>query len=243
MDRPPPSVRILIVEDDQAMLRGLKDSFESAGYSVATACTGPAGVRQAAEFSPNLILLDLMLPLQDGFSVCSAIRKQLPDSSILILTARDDEPDIVRGLKAGADDYVTKPFSLRELNARCEALLRRHHRRQPAIRHFAGFQLDLDQRRLLDSGGRPIKLSPREFALLDYMSAAPGRALSRDELLRNVWGNASEIGPRTVDRFVTVLRRKLGASQNDPIIETIRDYGYRFTTPVHGRDNGPGQPE
>jgi len=225
--------RILIVEDDAPMLRGLKDHFAGNGFEVATACTGPAGIDLAASFHPNLILLDLMLPLQDGFEVCRAIRQADPDVAILILTARDEEPDIVRGLKFGADGYVTKPFGMRELTARVEALLRRGRRERPQKLTFHHLQFDIESRRLTDRTGTDIKLSPREFALLSYLVTNPGRALSREELMRRVWGAESEASPRTVDRFVTVLRGKLaGNGEPGEFIETIREFGYRFVAPI-----------
>jgi len=225
--------RILIVEDDPSMLRGLKDHFTGGGFEVATACTGPAGVELATSFHPNLILLDLMLPLQDGFEVCRSIRETDPDVAILILTARDEEPDIVRGLKLGADGYVTKPFGMRELTARVEALLRRGRRERPQKLTFHHLHLDLESRRLTDAKGNEIKLSPREFALLSYLATNPGRALSREELMRKVWGADSEASPRTVDRFVTVLRGKLsGSGDSSGFIETIREFGYRFVAPL-----------
>ncbi len=231
--------RILIIEDDPSMLRGLKDSFEDAGFSVATACTGPAGADLARTFRPHLILLDLMLPLRNGFEVCREIREQDRSVPILILTARDEEPDIVRGLEAGADGYVTKPFGIRELLARAEALLRRGRSRRPLHSRFGGFSLDRDTRRLFGPDGEEIRLSPREFALLDYLTSHPRRALSREELLREVWGGEFEAGPRTVDRFVTVLRGKLSGAAPHGMIDTIREFGYRFTPP----DDSGGEPQ
>jgi len=224
--------RILIVEDDPSMLRGLKDNFSEAGFEVMTACTGPAGLDLALNHRPDLVLLDVMLPMQNGYDVCKAIRQADPEVPILMLTARDEEPDIVRGLKLGADGYVTKPFGIRELMARAEALLRRRRQVQGARYRFGPFLLDADDRRLMDGDGGEIKLSPREFALLHYMVGHPGRALSREELLRQVWGSESEASPRTVDRFVTVLRGKLENGAHSGLIETIREYGYRLNCEV-----------
>jgi len=222
---------ILLIEDDQSMLRGLRDALESQGFRVASACTGPAGVELAGSCTPDLILLDVMLPLMNGFEVCKAIRLQDPDVPVLMLTARDEETEVVRGLKSGADGYMTKPFGIRELLARVEAMLRRKRKVHEVRFAFSGYLLDPATRRLM-RGEEEIRLSPREFALLDYFVRHPGRALSREEILREVWGPESEASPRTIDRFVTVLRGKLEAPGEAGMIETLREFGYRFAAPM-----------
>jgi DNA-binding response OmpR family regulator len=232
---------ILIVEDDPAMLRGLKDNFEFAGYHVLTADEGEAGLNAALNARPDLILLDIMLPKINGYEVCRLIRKQKLDMPIIMLTAKGEESDVVLGLNLGADDYVTKPFSIKELLARVEALRRRTRTAEPEVFRFAHFVLDLAARRVTRMGegakGRKgeteeIRLSPKEFKLLEMFVKKPGRALSRDDILNLVWGYDSFTGPRTVDRFVTTLRNKIEPDPPNPVyIHTIRELGYKFDPP------------
>jgi len=222
---------ILIVEDDPTMLRGLKDNFEFHGYHVLTAEDGEAGLNTALNAKPDLIVLDLMLPKINGYEVCRLIRKEKLDMPIIMLTAKSEESDVVLGLNLGADDYVTKPFSIKELLARVEALLRRTRPSEAQIYRFADYELDLPARKLTHAG-RELKLSPKEFKLLTLFVTHPGRALSRDEILNLVWGYDSYVGPRTIDRFVTTLRNKVEPDPHNPIfIHTIRELGYKFEPP------------
>ena len=222
---------VLIVEDDPTMLRGLKDNFEFAGYKVLTAAEGEAGLQTALDARPDLILLDIMLPKINGYEICQILRKQKLDMPIIMLTAKGEESDIVLGLNLGADDYVTKPFSIRELLARAEAFLRRRRQAEPSTYAFGALHLDLGARRLTRKG-REVRLSPKEFQLLEYFVKRPGRALTRDDILNGVWGYDCFAGPRSVDRFITTLRNKIEPDPAVPIyIHTIREIGYRFEPP------------
>ena len=219
---------ILIIEDDATMLRGLKDNFEYAGYKVLTEDNGEAGLTTALNARPDLILLDIMLPKINGYEVCRLIRKEQLDMPIVMLTAKGEESDIVLGLNLGADDYVTKPFSIRELLARIEAFLRRRRQTESLLYNFGPYQLDIDARTLCRDG-RPIALSPKEFKLMEYFARRPGRALTRDDILNAVWGYDSYVGPRSIDRFVTTLRNKIESNPRHPrFIHTIREIGYKF---------------
>jgi DNA-binding response OmpR family regulator len=222
---------ILIVEDDPTMLRGLKDNFEFKGYRVVTAPDGEEGLNAALNEKPDLIILDIMLPKINGYEVCRLIRKENLDMPIIMLTAKGEESDIVLGLNLGADDYVTKPFSIKELLARASAFLRRSKQTVQDVYEFADFRLDIPARKLTCKGDE-IKLSPKEFKLLELFLKKPGRALTRDDILNAVWGYDCYVGPRSIDRFVTTLRNKIEADPHNPIfIHTIREIGYKFEPP------------
>jgi DNA-binding response OmpR family regulator len=222
---------ILIVEDDSTMLRGLKDNFEFKGYRVVTAPDGEEGLNAALNEKPDLIILDIMLPKINGYEVCRLIRKEGLDMPIIMLTAKGEESDIVLGLNLGADDYVTKPFSIKELLARAAAFLRRSKQAVQDVYEFGDFRLDIPARKLTCKGDE-IKLSPKEFRLLELFLKKPGRALTRDDILNAVWGYDCYVGPRSIDRFVTTLRNKIEPDPHNPIyIHTIREIGYKFEPP------------
>jgi DNA-binding response OmpR family regulator len=222
---------ILIVEDDPAMLRGLKDNFEFKGYGVLTAADGEEGLNAALNRKPDLILLDIMLPKINGYEVCRLIRKENLTMPIIMLTAKGEESDIILGLNLGADDYVTKPFSIKELIARVEAFLRRSRQTEQDVYEFGEYRLDIPARKLTGKEGQ-IKLSPKEFGLLEFFVKKSGRALTRDEILNMVWGYDSYIGSRSIDRFVTTLRNKIEPDPHNPVfIHTIREIGYKFEPP------------
>ena len=222
---------ILIVEDDPTMLRGLKDNFEFKGYRVVTAPDGEEGLNAALNEKPDLIILDIMLPKINGYEVCRLVRKEELDMPIIMLTAKGEESDIVLGLNLGADDYVTKPFSIKELLARAAAFLRRSKQAEQDIYEFADFRLDIPARKLMQAGNE-IKLSPKEFKLLELFVKKPGRALTRDDILNTVWGYDCYVGQRSIDRFVTTLRNKIEPDPHNPIfIHTIREIGYKFEPP------------
>jgi len=219
---------VLIIEDDSSMLRGLQDNFEYAGYKVITASDGEAGLNTALDAGPDLIILDIMLPKINGYEICRLIRKEKLDMPIIMLTAKGEESDIILGLNLGADDYVTKPFSIKQLLARSAAFLRRRKQKEQTRYEFGDFVLDISARRLSKSG-REIKLSPKEFKLLEFFLIKQGRALTRDEILNAVWGYSSFSGHRSVDRFVTTLRNKIEPDPHNPtFIHTLREIGYKF---------------
>ncbi len=226
---------VLIVEDDATMLRGLKDNFEFKGYRVLTAADGEAGLNAALDGKPDLIILDIMLPKINGYEVCRLIREQQLDMPIIMLTAKGQESDIVLGLNLGADDYVTKPFSIKELLARAAAFLRRSKQVEKDIYEFADYRLDISARKLTHRENE-VKLSPKEFRLLEFFVKRPHRALTRDEILNRVWGYDYFVGPRSIDRFVTTLRNKIEPDPRNPtFIHTIREIGYKFEPPEPGR--------
>ena len=220
--------KVLIIEDDPAMLRGLKDNFAFEGYAVLAASDGDKGLTVALSAKPDLIILDIMLPGVNGYEICRLIRKEGLEMPIIMLTAKGQESDIVLGLNLGADDYVTKPFSIKELLARARAFLRRRRKEEAVTRRFGDFELDGASRRL-SRKGREIPLTPKEFGLLEFLSRRPGRAFTRDQVLRAVWGYDVFVTGRSVDRCIATLRQKI---EPDPIrpafIKTIRDIGYRF---------------
>ena len=219
---------VLIIEDDPAMLRGLKDNFEFEGYVVKTASDGEKGLDAVFKIKPDLLILDLMLPKINGYEICQRVRKEKLDIPIIMLTAKGQESDIVLGLNVGADDYVTKPFSIRELLARSAAFLRRRREEEPAVHKFGKCELDVAAHRFT-RGGKEIKLSPKEFELLHFFLKRPGRAFSRDEILNAVWGYDQLVTPRSIDRFVNALRNIIETDPQHPAhILTIRELGYKF---------------
>jgi two-component system alkaline phosphatase synthesis response regulator PhoP len=222
--------RILVVEDDAAIRRGLVDALAFAGYDTLEAGDGAAGLAAALESDCDLLLLDLVLPGCDGLANLREVRAARSPLPVIILTARGSEGDRVRGLDGGADDYVVKPFSLKELLARVEAVLRRVPQRPRAVRRFTfeGGLADLESQEVrLDDGGR-VDLSERERELLHYLAVHAGRAVSRDELLTEVWGlNPSGITTRTIDMHIARLREKLKDDPADArIVVTVRGRGY-----------------
>jgi two-component system, OmpR family, alkaline phosphatase synthesis response regulator PhoP len=222
---------VLIIEDDSTMLIGLKDNFEFKGYKVLTAPDGERGLNAALNAKPDLIILDIMLPKINGYEICRLIREQKLTMPIIMLTAKGEESDIVLGLNLGADDYVTKPFSIKELLARAAAFLRRARKEVQDVYEFGCFRLDTSARRLTRKG-KEIELSPKEFTLLEYFVKKPGRALTRDEILNAVWGYDCVVTSRSIDRFVTTLREKIEPDPGRPVfIHTIRQIGYRFEPP------------
>ncbi len=222
---------VLIIEDDSTMSIALRDNFEFKGYKVLTAAEGETGLKMALNGRPDLIVLDIMLPRINGYEICRLVREQKLEMPIIMLTAKGEESDVVLGLNLGADDYMTKPFSVRELLARAAALLRRSRRDVPEVYEFGGFRLDPAARRLTRKG-KEVELSPKEFALLEYFVRKTGRALTRDEILNAVWGYDCMVTSRSIDRFVTSLRNKIEPDPGQPsFIHTIRQIGYRFEPP------------
>jgi DNA-binding response OmpR family regulator len=219
---------VLIVEDDPALLRGLKDNFEAQQYQVQLARDGREGLAAALANPPDVLILDIMLPRMNGYEICRALRAKQLQMPIIMLTAKGQEEDIVRGLELGADDYVTKPFSVRELLARAKAFLRRGQASTSNPFHFGPCQLDFAAHKLFRNG-QEVALTTKEFRLLEYFTKRPGRALTRDQILDAVWGNDIMVNDRSVDRCITTLRAKIEPDPHHPQYSpTIRDVGYRF---------------
>ena len=223
--------RILIIEDDAPIRRGIVDAVAFAGYEPLEAATGDEGLAMAVKVDCDLVLLDLILPGRDGLEILQHVRATRPTLPVIILTARGEEDTRVRGLKGGADDYVVKPFSVKELLARIEAVLRRSPARPADIGTLAipGGVVDWNRREARFHDGRREELSDRELDLLRYLAANPDRALSRRELLANVWriNPNAIVETRTVDMHITHLREKLRDNPDDPrVIMTVRGKGY-----------------
>lgn len=214
-----------MVEDEALIADAVAARLRSEGHEVQLAADGPSGVTQAKRWDPDLVILDLMLPGIDGLEVCRQIQRDR-HVPVMMLTARDDETDLVIGLAVGADDYLTKPFSMRELVARVQALLRRLDTLSGAtasrdLHLDDGIEVDLDARRARQYGDI-VHLTPTEFDLLICLAERPGRVLTRERLLRDVWGYRDGSGARTVDSHVRALRRKLG----DATVRTVHGVGY-----------------
>jgi DNA-binding response OmpR family regulator len=219
--------RILIVEDNADLALGLRNNLEIEGYAVEVAADGPAGLRRALDGSPDLVILDVMLPGMDGFRVLRALREEKRTMPVLVLTARGEEADKVRGLKLGSDDYVTKPFGLLELLARVEALLRRGVA-AAAIDRIGDIEIDRSARTVTKSGAA-VELAPKEYELLLALVDANGAVVSRLDLMQKVWGYADSVITRTIDTHIAVLRRKLEADPAKPRhVITARKVGYRL---------------
>ncbi len=224
------SSRVLIIEDEKDIVRLLKYNLEKEGYTVLSAHDGEAGLALAKKEKPDLILLDLMLPKLDGMQVCRAIRQesQVP---IIMLTAKKEEIDRIVGLELGADDYVLKPFSVRELLARVKTILRRTRPIEEREKAFHVGQIAVDfARYTVQVKGKPVSLSAKEFEFLKILIQSNGKALTRDQLLEKVWGHepSMEIDTRTIDQHIARLRDKLGPEAERVI--TVKNIGYRFDT-------------
>ena len=223
---------ILVVEDDPAILRGLADNLKFESYEVLTAADGETGYRLAKERKPDLIVLDLMLPRLSGYEVCRKLRADGVETPILMLTARGEEADRVLGLDLGADDYVTKPFSIRELLARIRALLRRTQpvKALPDELRFDDVVVDF---RCWEAtrAGKPLEMTRKEFSLLRYLASRAGEVVARDELLNEVWGYESYPSTRTVDNHIAGLRAKIERDPAQPAhLRTVHGVGYKFVT-------------
>jgi DNA-binding response OmpR family regulator len=222
--------RILIVEDEPNMVAGLRDNFEYEGYEVVTAGDGAEGLQRALDDAPDLVVLDVMMPKMSGLDVCKHLKTKRPSLPIIMLTARGQEVDKVVGLELGADDYVTKPFSIRELLARVKAVLRRSRARSAEQERYSFGDVEVDVRRCqVVRGGQPVDFSSKEFDLLKYFLCHPGEALGRDRLLEDVWGYERYLNTRTVDTHLVRLRQKLEPNPEQPrFFLTVHGVGYKF---------------
>ena len=221
---------ILIIEDDVSILRGLKDNLEYEGYAVVSETNGKKGLQTALEKNPDLLLLDIMLPGINGYEICKRVKKEKPQLPVIMITARGSEMDKVSGLDIGADDYVTKPFSIPELLARLRAVFRRTTPTNPIPDQYSFGKVKLDFKKYQASrDNQEIKLSSKEFAIMEYFIKHEGEAVHRHDLLNEVWGFEAMPTTRTVDNFILDLRKKLEENPSEPKhIISIRGAGYKF---------------
>jgi len=225
----PEKTAILVIEDEEAICRGLCDVLAFQGYAPTAARTGTEGLEQALTRAFPLILLDVMLPGIDGFSICRQVRAEDPSVGILMLTAKGSESDILEGFQAGADDYVTKPFSVAQLLARVDALLRRSRVRPRRQWKMGQLHVDADNHRL-GFGPHSVDITARDVEVLAHFAGAAGRIVSREELLKEVWGYArvDHVETRCIDMHIAKLRKKLALVKAPTLIETVRGAGYRY---------------
>ncbi len=224
---------ILAIEDDPAILRGLADNLRFESYEVLTAADGVAGYALIREKKPDLIILDLMLPKMSGYEICRKARAEGVRTPILMLTARGEEADRVLGLDLGADDYVSKPFSIRELLARIRAILRRTglSNSEPNELRFDDVVVDFVSYEA-SKAGKPLDMTRKEFSILRFLSARPGEVITRDELLNEVWGYENYPTTRTVDNHIAGLRAKIERDPANPErLRTVHGVGYKFVPP------------
>lgn len=226
-----PSMRVLVIEDEPQLARHITRALDRYGHQASTVQDGALGLETVLKDPPDLVVLDLNLPTLDGFSVLAEMRRAQSPARVLILTARGEVENRIKGLKSGADDYLSKPFSMDELVARVEALGRRAVRPEAStLLKIADLQLDVQHRRV-SRGGKAIALSPREFDVLQVLMHEPGRVFSRTELCERVWQREHEYDTRTVEIFITRLRKKIDAGFEQPLIQTLRSFGYTIRPP------------
>jgi len=233
--------KILVIEDEPAILAGIKDNLELEEYNVLTASDGQDGLKLALDEDPDLILLDVMMPKMSGFDVLRKLRENRIRGSVILLTAKKAEEDKVRGLKLGADDYVTKPFSVVELLARVQAVLRRTDSASDPLNDVRFDDIRIDFKKLEASkAGKRLDLTPREFKILRLFVENPGKVVSRNELLDKVWGYDVFPTTRTVDNHIVKLRKQIEDVPSEPkIITSVRGVGYKFNAEItHGGGGG-----
>jgi two-component system, OmpR family, response regulator len=218
-------MRLLVVEDDAKLARALQRGLQREGYAVDLASDGDEGLEQASENDYDVVLLDVMLPGRDGFAVCRAMRRKERWAPVLMLTARDQVDDRIRGLDAGADDYLVKPFDYGELLARLRALIRRGPSERPPILEVGDLRVD-PATRTVSRAGKEVELTVREFALLHFLARHAGEVVSREQLLEHVWDDAGEGSTNVVDVYVGYLRNKLERPFRKKMIRTVRGVGF-----------------
>jgi two-component system alkaline phosphatase synthesis response regulator PhoP/two-component system response regulator VicR len=223
--------RVLIVDDEPSIVLPVKDEMSFEGFEVESAADGPSGLEKARQWRPDVLLLDLMLPGLNGFEICRQLRSLLPDLWIIVLTARGTEADRVTGFEAGADDYIVKPFSLRELVARVKVGLRR--RNSPSsepLRTFGNIVIDPRARRVT-RGGVEVSLTRKEFDLLEFLAGHPGEVIPRDEFCNKLWGDDVYVTERVIDTHIASLRRKIETDPANPRhILSVRGVGYKLSS-------------
>lgn len=222
--------RILIIEDDKSILTGLKDNLESEGYKVIFEMDGEKGLQTALKQKPDLILLDVMLPSKNGFDVCRELRQTNFNTPIIMLTAKIEEADKVLGLELGADDYVTKPFSIRELIARIKSILRRRTSIEDRFAEYTFDDIKLNFKNMdAEKAGKRIDLSLKEFEIMKYFIEHENEVISRNKLLDEVWGYTVFPTTRTVDNYIMMIRKKIETNHSNPKhILTLHSAGYKF---------------
>jgi DNA-binding response OmpR family regulator len=222
--------RILIVDDEPSIVLAVRDEMAFEGFEVDSAADGPSGLRKTRESRPDVLLVDLMLPGMNGFEICRQLRADLPDLWIIVLTARGQEVDRVTGFEAGADDYIVKPFSLRELVARVKVGLRRRNGTMPGVlQSFGDIVIDPRARRVT-KGGSEVTLTRREFDILEFLARHPGEVIARDKFCDSLWGEAVYVTERVIDTHIASLRRKIENDPSDPRhILSVRGVGYKLS--------------
>jgi len=221
--------RILIVDDEPSIVLAVRDELLFEGFEVESAVDGPEAIKRAHELRPDVLLLDLMLPGLNGFEVCRQLRSEMPEMWIIMLTVRGQEVDRVMGLELGADDYVTKPFSLRELVARIKVGLRRQTgRRKSPLHRLGNIEIDLPSHRVTKNGAE-LSLTKKEYEILELLLSRPGEVITRDEFLNQLWGEDVYVTHRVIDTHMASLRKKLEDDPNNPEhILSVRGVGYRL---------------
>ena len=222
--------KILIIEDEHDMVEGLKFNLEARNYIVITSYDGETGCKKALAEKPDLVLLDLMLPKLNGYEVCKVLKKEIPGLPIIMLTAKSQEAEIVTGLELGADDYITKPFSVLELMARINALFRRMVSGTGPQEEYRFGDLEVNIKKYTaKKKGRSIKLSPREYEILRFFTERQGEIVTREDLLKQIWGYDSYPDTRTVDAHIAKLRHKIEENHEEPkLIVTVHGMGYKL---------------
>jgi two-component system alkaline phosphatase synthesis response regulator PhoP len=227
-EKAPGKAKILVVEDDMAIAFGLQKNLQFEGYEVVVATDGEAGLSRAIDARPDLMILDIMLPKVNGFEICQALRKQGIDIPIIFLTAKGQESDKILGLDLGGDDYMTKPFSVRELLARVKTILRRVKGDEPELVAFGDVEVNF-KAQTVKLRGQDVSLTSKEFELLRYLMRSEGKVLPRDSILNKVWGYDYYGTARTIDNFINRLRQKIEDDVDNPRhILTVRGVGYKF---------------
>ncbi len=220
-------MRILVVEDEHRIARAIKEGLEQETYAVDVEFDGTSGYGAASAESYDLIILDVMMPGMDGFEVCKKLRTEGNHTPIIMLTAKDQTRDIVKGLDTGADDYLPKPFSFEVLLARVRALLRRPVQSLGESLQVGDLTLDTTAKQV-SRAGKPIQLSSKEYALLEYLMRNQGRILSKNNIITHVWDFDADILPNTVEVFMTYLRSKVDKPFKTPLLQTVRGFGYKI---------------
>lgn len=220
-------MKILVVEDDRAIAGALKEGLEDESYAVDVAYDGGEGLRTAQADEYDVIILDVMMPEMNGHEVCEALRKDGNATPILMLTAKDQNRDIVKGLDIGADDYLPKPFSFEVLLARIRALLRRPNDKQDEVLNVGDLQLDPATRTVLRAG-KSIKLTNKEYAVLEYLMRNAGKVLSKQNIISHVWDFDADVLPNNVELFIMFIRRKIDKPFDHPLIHTVSGFGYKI---------------